>query len=319
MKFELIEESGRAVCPESITSYELVSELDAACDGLRLRFLNKSVIECSRVKAYDDGGNLVFSGIADRQEGSYENGIKSSFVYARSTAAVLVDNEAYPCNYYNPSAEMLCNLNAGGFGFSCRLPAISSEEVYCVSKGTSCFGAVNEYVRAKTGRGIYVNPENEICIFPGEERLRSINDMDVISLKSVINRSEVISRIDYKNNCGDKYNSHFESKTAAGRGIMRRRLVNISALPGWQRAANLENRLKDSLSKLYMAEIVVAGSADIRLYDRMLLNLPELQLCGEYYVCRIVRRKNKNGEAICISLSKKFDGELINYVAEQAV
>jgi prophage tail gpP-like protein len=78
-----------------------------------------------RAEAYN-GDKKIFNGFVDRQVASVSGEEKSVFIYARSSAAVLVDNEALPSQYHRPSARQLWFHNAREFGFVtlCRiLPA----------------------------------------------------------------------------------------------------------------------------------------------------------------------------------------------------
>lgn len=89
---------------DGVVSYELSKTAQAPADGLRLTFLSDKKLPCiNRVLAYD-GDELIFNGIADTQRQSVTSTGISCFVYARSTACILLDNEAKPYTYDSPSA-----------------------------------------------------------------------------------------------------------------------------------------------------------------------------------------------------------------------
>lgn len=69
---------------------------------------------------------------------------------------------------------------------------------YEVSSGSSLYGAINLLVSTITGNSIRINADNEIFMLKPSENILSLNDFSVISAKSIINRSEPISAVNYK-------------------------------------------------------------------------------------------------------------------------
>ncbi|MDE5605268.1 MAG: hypothetical protein K2I73_06785 [Eubacterium sp.] len=315
MKFLLFDINGRAFEAESILSYELTAEAEAPCDGLRLSFLcHSSIGEICNIKAYRKN-KLVFNGFCDKQKVTFSESGKICFIYARSSAALLVDNEAVPCQYENPSARQLWFSNAKAFGFKTDLPEIYSSNSYLVSKGTSCYGAINDYVSAVSGMPVYATPENELKIYAQSKEVKRLEDYNVSSLSYVINRSEPIDEIDYKINSADNYSYHFKSDFVQKMGIQRKRMVNLSSIPLWQREMNIEKIIKKALDEYYSVSVVLLGNCDLALYDRMLINAEDTLQNEEFYIAELTFSKNKNGERTTALLKKNIDGEMVNYVA----
>lgn len=294
---------------DNTASYEIVSEVGAACSGLRLYFNTDNEIgEIKSVKAVEDG-KTVFFGFCDLQnEAKSASGFKY-FIYARSSASLLVDNEARPFEYKKPSAKQLFICNAKEFGFECALPEIFIENDYAVTKGTSCFGAVNNFVRAVTGAPVYVDENNVMRMFSESSQVKRLNDYAVVSQSLVINRGDVISRIDYKISSEQDYKYHCKNAFAEENGIERSEIINLSGLPPWQRETAVRNRLIDSFGNYYSLRVQLAGSSDFKLYDRIETDK------GEFLVFEIIKSKNKNEEKTTLVLKRKIEGELINYVA----
>ncbi|MCD7873131.1 MAG: hypothetical protein LUG21_07545 [Clostridiales bacterium] len=316
MIFEIYCSGGRVFHPKEIISYEITSEVSAACDGLRLYFNYESgdfSEEIISVKVYDNE-ILLFNGFCDKQQITAGKSGTSIFVYARSTAALLVDNEAVPCEYSNPSSRQLCFQNAEEFGFECRLLDVLCEGEYRVLKGTSRFAAVNDFMQMIYGSGIYVSPQNEIKVFKKSSGLKTISEYEIISACRTINRSEVLSGIDYKINSDEKYRYHLNSKFAQEKGIVRKRLINLSSLPAWQRSATAERKIKTAVSNYFSVEITLKGSADIKLFDKVFISINDISVCGEFYVYETVKSKNKNGKTTYLALKKDMEEELLNYV-----
>lgn len=315
MTFQLFDVNGSSFNAEKIISYELIMEADAPCDGLRLNFFCESEIgEICIVKGYRNG-RLVFNGLCDKQKLTVSQSGKICFIYARSSAALLVDNEAVPCQYENPSARQLWFSNAKDFGFEINLPELYSQNSYLVSKGTSCYGAINNYISAVSGAPVYATPENVLQIYKESRSVKRLDDYDVSSVSYVINRSEPISEIDYKIHSSDNYSYHFKSGFVQKMGINRKRMINLSSIPLWQRENNAEKIIKSSLKEYYSVSVVIFGECDLEIYDRIAVDSDAPFKNKEFYVSELSFCRNENGEQTTALLKRKTDGEIINYVA----
>jgi len=309
MIFVLKDVNAREYTVDSPASYELVSEVGAACSGLRLYFdTDDEIGEICRVHALENG-KTVFCGFCDLQREEKSASGFVYFIYARSSACILADNEAQPFEYKKPSARQLFVCNAQAFGFSCDLPDIYIEQDYTVSKGTSCFGAVNHFVCAAAGAPVYVDEKNVMRIFTESRDVKRLADFAVISQSFVIDRGDVISRIDYKISSAQDYKYHCKSTLAEENGIVRSEIINLSGLPAWQRETAVKNRLREACRNYYSLRVQLAGACDFKLFDRVETDK------GEFLVYEIIRTKNKNGEKTTLVLKRKPKGELINYVA----
>lgn len=314
MIFVLTDINDNLFSVENAVSYELVREADAACAGLRLYFDTDCALgEINSVLVKRDDGTLIFNGFCDVQrESRSENGFEY-FIYARSSAALLVDNEAVPAEYKNPTARQLFINNAREFGFSCGLPDIGIENNYIVSKGTSCFGAVNDFVYMAAGTPVYADENNVLRIYRESDEVKSLADYNIISQSFTVNRSSVISRVDYKINAEDDYKYHYASMLAENNKIYRTRKINLSGLPLWQREEAAEKRISQSLDEYYTFRAVLAGSCDFKLYDRVKTDR------GEFSVREIIDTKNDKGERTTLVMQRKIEGRTVNYVAEQKI
>ena len=316
ISFKLFDVKNDVTIPESVVSYELTSEVSAACDGLRLCFiLGGACPEIVRVQAYN-GDKMVFNGFADKQCVSLSENGKTVFIYARSSAALLVDNEALPCQYHRPSAAQLWYNNAREFEFGCALPSLTCENDYYVLKGTSCFGAINNFFSMLYPTGIYVDVDNVIRAYEISSEVKTLDGCRVTKAGYVINRSNPLSQIDYKITASEKYCYHLKSKSAENNGISRRRLINLSALPLWQREAAARQTLEKSLEEMYALELEIEGYADFALYDSVRVNLKGLCENSVLLVYELVRSKGRNGEKTVVKLRSQQDGGFINYVAQ---
>ena len=315
MRFEFQDIDGNSFDISNVTNFELTCEAGAACDGLRVSFIpERDINEIVAVKAYTDGV-LVFNGFCDDQKLITDKSASRCSVYARSTASLLVDNEAIPRQYISPSARQLWFSNAKEFGFACELPEAYTENTYIVSKGTSCYGAINDFVFAVCGAPVYVTPENVLKAYELSEKVRRLEGYNIVSVSRIISRSEPISAVDYKNNTADAYAYHFKSDFADKRGIKRRRLYNLSSIPSWQREKAAQKKIEQSLADYYSVQVVIAGECDLKVFDRVELSFADGGAFEEFYVHEKTVSKSESGEKTTVVLKKNIDGELINYVA----
>lgn len=299
----------------NIISYELSRDIDAACDGLRLRmFSEKPLDELVKIKAYSES-ELVFNGLVDVQRDSVSSNGGEVFIYARSSACVLLDNEAFPRNYHYPTALALFHSNAERFGFINKLPAFSSKYDYLVNKGVSCFGAINNFVNGICSKSIVVSPMNEIILPSGDGKL-DFNTLEIISERRAINRGSLVSRIDYKADGDIDYSHHIKSRFFEKRGINSSRKINLSNLPLWQREFTAKTSLLSSAKDYYNFEIIVDGCVNPQLYDRA-TGRSLLQALDGYYITSVCIIYDEKGERTRIELAKEIELEDITYVVEQ--
>lgn len=317
MTFELYTAQNEKITPNEIVSYELSSDISACCDGLRL-YYHTSDIPKEIIRVYvKDNGKTVFYGFADKQKTTADKNGFTDFIYARSSAMLLVDNEATPCQFNCPSSGQLWFHYAEEFGITDGLPRVSFDGSYYVQKGTSCFKAINDFMKYVYGTGIYVTPDNVLSAFKKSETVKNLEGCEIISASLVNDRSDIISSIDYKINSDDKYIYHLESGYAVKNMIRRRKLTNLSALPVWQREASAAFQIKNPLMFSKSVEAVFSGTPDFNLYDRVILSLKRLGTGDdEYIVSQIIRQKNSSGAKTTVVFNRDTDGELINYVAE---
>lgn len=300
---------------DELLSFELVKSIDAACDGLRLSFSSKrKIAEVIKTYVYDDD-TLIFNGYVDTQREQTDSRGFSVFIYARSTACLLVDNEANPITYNNPTAELLCYKNARELGFQYDLPKIGCNNYYEVSKGTSCYGAINDFVKSLTGKNIYVDNQNTIRLLEKNAQLKIASD-SVISERKIINRGNAITTIDYKFNGDNAYNHHLTSQFLKDRGIKRTQKVNILSLPSWQKQMIVKNKLLNSCIDYYCGEFELSGFHNVNLCDGIDYDSFRLGNFDDYYVAQITFKSSIKGTITKIVAYKKIEMGEINYVAE---
>ena len=322
MTVRLYDGGGAEIEDLELSSFELVSEESAACDGLSAVFYAESGVEKiygARTAQVYSGGEKVFFGYVDSVRAAQdENGLRV-YVYARSSACLLVDSEAFPGQYSCPTSRQLWHMHARGFGFGFELPEIASQHDYVVTKGQSCFGAINTFMQYACGRGIYADAENNLRLLDSSGAPAHPDTGRLISASAKADRSSVIGRIDYKISSGEKYLHRLASGFAEKNGVSSRKLINLSALPPWQREAEAQRRITRSLEGFFTVTAVFDGDPGVRLAQRVSLELPSLGVSGELIASSIIRKKDEDSQRTTLVLRKETDGELKNYVAEQEI
>lgn len=313
LKFVAIDIDGNECQIEQILSYQLSMDWDAACHGVRLSFLTDSAQgELCSLQVYMND-KRIFNGYIDTQRESSSKDGATCFIYARSSACLLTDNEATPYTYSNPSALALFNANAKELGFSCNLPPIFSILDYQVQRGVSCFGAINDFVLGISGSRITVDANNCISLLQGSKSIAIKND-DVISEKRVINRGDVLSKIDYKASSDKGFDHHIKSSFFEQRGIVSSKKASLSALPAWQRDYSLLGTIRESAQEYNKLELVLDDFVDVSLGDTVSYDSNYFGRLDDMQVQSICYIMDKDGERCMLTLSKNIDLEEIIYV-----
>ena len=237
------------------------------------------------------------------------------FVYARSGAAILVDNEAQPITYNCPSASTLFFSEAERFGLKNGLPEVYINHRYTVGKGVSCYGAINNLVKTICGKGVLVNADNTLFV-PDGKGVVSLGDKTIISQEKHINRAAPYAEIDYKVIGDEAYIRHCKSQFIEGREIKRKRKVSVSSLPQWQRDYALKQTLRKSAEDYYTAKFTVDGAHFFELLDLLDYKNSRLGELENYRLHRLNVVQNENGVCTKLLFKKEFELKEINYVAE---
>ncbi len=124
MKIVLVTTLGNKIIPSGIVSAVLTQTAEVACDSLSIKIIGgKSLDEIERVYAYKNN-KLIFNGYCDCQRTTADERGFETYIYARSSACLLVDNDAFAYTYNRPSAQSLFDAYAKPFGFSYKLDDI---------------------------------------------------------------------------------------------------------------------------------------------------------------------------------------------------
>lgn len=296
---------------ENVVSYELRCDKDAPCDSLRLYFKPKETLaELVDVKAYCDS-DLIFNGFVDVQKENVFSNDKVCYVYARSTASVLVDNQAMPCTYYSPTAYAIFSKNCRDFSFDCCLPKLISDSYYQVKNGCSCFDAINDFVNAVSGENVRITPDNKVTILNCKGKI-NLDNCDVINGEKIINRGTALSKVDYKIFNDNDYKYHRLSRFAQERKINRTIIKNLSAESDFQKEKILNCVISNANENYHTYRIELAGYVKVELMDCLVSS--KLDFLDNVFVSSIRHSLDSFGEKTVILAYKKYDFKEISYV-----
>lgn len=313
MKIVLITVDNEEITLKNIISAVLTQTAEAACDSLSIKFIdNIKAVEIEKVLAYKDD-ELIFNGYCDCQKSTVDEKGFQTYIYARSSACLLVDNDAFAYTYNCPSALSLFQAYAKDLGFKFKLPNVYTLKKYEVTSGASLFGAINSLVSMISGNGIRINASNEIIMLEASKDILNLNSYPILSVKSIINRSEPISAVHYKKEFSSNYDCHTYSKSAKDLGFSRNRYVNLISLASWQRNYKISKMIKDSFKNYKCLEITISGYCSSELYQRF--NYESLiGKFDDYLLLEKIYSYDKNGEKCKLVLGKNIDVKEVNYV-----
>lgn len=268
MKIQMKDIDGIKYRVKDVIQITFTETAGAACASLCFKFKSKEKIgEIVSVKAYCEN-DIIFNGFCDCQRVTADSKGFEIYIYARSSASVLVDSQSKPFTFNCPSARQLWAEYARASGFEYSLPDISCSEKYEVSSGTSCFGAVNNFVSALTGCEIIITPKNKMCLGAVSKDVKSLNKYTVLSASAIINRSEPVGEIRFKREQDADYRAHFVSKFAKTKGFGRTRFVNINSVAPWQRTNTVSQKMKNRFNNYMLLEITVKETVHEDIYQR---------------------------------------------------
>lgn len=300
---------------KNITELNFTQTAEAACDCFSAVFKSDMPIGEIVTVQVSDNNLLVFNGYCDTQRISEDRDGFEIYFYARSSAALLVDNEAEPFTYNKPTAKQLCFTFAELFGFTCDLPEITIEQKYEVAKGTTCYGAINRFVELTTGEQIYVTPHNSIRLREKGKDAKNFGTYKILSARAITNRSEPLSQICFKRASSSLgYRLHTVARIQDDFKLCdRKQYVNLSSLEQWQREYAVLQKLKDSYKDYKILELAISGYVQEELYQRF----SYLSKIGDFEDYLLTEKKytvDKNGSVTRLILKKEIDVKEITYV-----
>ncbi len=253
-------------------SVSLLSSADAPADSLRAVFLvDKTDEPLYLVEALDDN-ECVFFGEIDSEIHSLSDKGTLLTLTARSRAAVLLDNEAYPQKYCSPSMPLLMQRHFIPLGFS---KFVGSADAFSgeldITKGMSEWEVLESFCKRFLNTSPKITRDGVIDI-SGSESSEAIflNTDSCLSVNRSIFRSSLMSELRLRARRSGGYEYPIYSALAEKQRVRRRRFMN-TADNG--RSVNDAKTLTEVSERRYRkTEILINGRLPAELGTRLFLD-----------------------------------------------
>lgn len=228
-------------------------------------------------------------------------------ITARSMAGILLDNEAQPCIYHNPSPSMIYEKHLKPYGFeNCVTDDTPFFGTLKITKGMSEWQVLDNFCRNKhsntarvTGGGRVIferkNSEDRLCFSDTAEN-------GYISMKKSVNRYKVISEVRLKLKEEGRYTGTLKNEAADSR-IIRRRLVN--ALADTRKLDTADKIISQSNNEYFEITLECVGSYFDIVGRKAEIRDRHFGKTGGLYVHKLKYSSGANGEMTTITLRKE--------------
>ncbi len=217
--------------------------------------------EVCELRLSDETG-LVFEGIADEQITKFSEGVKTEFS-ARSMEALLLDNEALPEIYKNPSSSLIFSR----YGECCSLQKFEAESrslkgLLKVYKGMSCYQVLKGFCEAVYGKTPCVFGRT-LCL-EGDKTQEEILFCDegegvvCSSIESAYSRYHLISKVVAKTAADGAYSLEVCDEESRELKIYRQRFADVSGADVVS-LSRIHKTLKDGRDKSLSLTVSVNG------------------------------------------------------------
>ncbi|MBR3987850.1 MAG: hypothetical protein IKK10_00920 [Clostridia bacterium] len=299
LKALLTDINGR-VTEETPMSIVMDIEDDVPADSVTLKIKGMGFPVLTKVELFREG-TLVFSGEIDEQTEIF--GKKSyTEVIARDSSARLIDSEAYPMSFVNPSAKDIFDRYAKPFGFK---ELKGENRIYSgrftVEKGISCYTAIRRFAMALYS--VFPKCRGDELFIEGvksEDVLEfGKNGIPVLDMRVVHLRCNRVSRVYFKYKDGEGYNTFVSDAGAENQGINKVRYINLASDGSSVKDADII--FDEAKKKSFYADVVCRGFLGDALGKTVLLtDNPE-----EYYVTSVRYTADEKGEYTKLRILKK--------------
>ncbi|MBQ7385771.1 MAG: hypothetical protein IJW04_04595 [Ruminococcus sp.] len=275
-------------------------EEDVPADSVVIKLARVNMPELTFVEVYRRG-ELIFSGEIDEQTEVFG---KNSYteLMARNSAAKLIDNEAYPMSFVNPSAQDIFDFYARPFGFNELIGENKAfDGKFTVNKGISCYTAIRRFAMEMYGAFPKCDGDKlYIEGFKSDEMIKlGSPDVHVTDMRVVNLRCNRVSRVYLKHKEGEGYSSFLSDVNAEKDGIKKVRYINLASNGSTLKDADVI--FDEAKKKSFYADVVCRGFYGDALGKTACLDTLETK----YYVCAVRYVADKSGELTKLRILKK--------------
>lgn len=236
---------GKIVELKNAVSVEINQSLDIPADDMAVVFqYSDDFPDISRIYALDkdcidikqavENREVIFSGVVDEVVLSADTSKAQITVYARSMAALLLDNECKPQTYINPDTDLIYINHIKRFGIGIMdVNKAKKTGVLNIYKGYSHYKAAEKYFSDFLNAKMRIDHRG-ICIINGLNISEYLNfdNYSGITFNSISICDENYNRISKVFVCNDNmlnYDTVIKDRNAIEKGIIRERYLNINS------------------------------------------------------------------------------------------
>ncbi len=234
LRYEITLKNGEVRNDLRVLNAEWKSELDVPADSLVLSCLYDSEIfeQGDRIAAYN-GDELIFEGQLDELSRVHKNNGLALKLCARSAAAVLLDNEAEPLSYRNPTAVLMYYKHLKPFGLTDVEYDLTPILGYMrIDKGMTQWQAVERFCKIRYGSKLRISGSGKVYLkgFKSDKKVKfGGNGIKYYSIKENKCRHKLISEVKLKVSKTAGYLSTMKNPNPESEYVKRVRYVNASA------------------------------------------------------------------------------------------
>lgn len=223
------DESRQAV--DNIVSFTINREIGAADDlTIRIAQREQSQLSASRIELLIDGA-VEFSGIIDELSFAENGGGSFVLIYARSTAALLLDNEAKPCDYKNADSELIVQNHIAPFGLESVCDDGGEYTDLSVYKGISHWQVIKSFCKRCYEAEPYVDEQGRVVLYENNEenaRLYFCNRGGIKYTSATVTEKyyKLISSVSTKASGREDYDVENTNELAQELGVVRKRFAD---------------------------------------------------------------------------------------------
>lgn len=213
------------------TSFVINREIGAA-DDLTIKFPANNFGEytSSQIELIIDG-RIEFSGIIDEIRLTENKHGTDAMIYARSKAALLLDNESKPTSYQNADSNLIAQNHIAPFGIDYINDDNGEYTDLTIYKGISHWQVIKNFCSACYSNEPFVNEEGKVVLYENEsdrENLYFCNNGGINYTSAYVNNKyyKLISSVYTKALLRDDYDIENTNEAAEALGIRRVRYVD---------------------------------------------------------------------------------------------
>lgn len=292
LKFVFTDIKDNAVVFSDVLNLSVRMEEDVPADDMTAIFPYRNIDELKTVTVYD-AEDVIFCGVVDEQHSIFSQAGRYLRVVVRSMAAYLLDNESVPVTYSHPTAGLMFEKHAAGYGLAL---SDDTDAMYfgelVVTKGMSEWQVLSAFASMCYAARPRVSSDGVLCLKGlcggGEVTFSDEGDgIPYTELHESVRRCHEISRVNVKVINASGYQSHVDNDDALQRGVRCERYLNavLTETPMTLADTMIENGRHNA----YVMKLTLPGrqlgllGADASVRNRTLCERDGLYVCAVRY------------------------------------